>query len=193
MANVDRPNGFQFAKSLIGAPVTGLLRKIPAAARSGDTTGNHGDIYVGDPVKIVAGQAQVANSGDTIAGVCVGTGTTANLQFGKGGMFHPEKLEQRYLGLAEAGYVWIVPARDVLFEVQSATDLDLVIGSVADCNVAAATAHGSQTTGISTAELVTSVNADVTVVEIKDSPDNDPTLANARYFVKFNTIQNSYS
>ena len=108
-------------------------------------------------------------------------------------MFKPNALEERYLAADEDGYVWVIPARDSLFEIQSASDLDLVVGAAADHNVTAATAHGTRVTGISNAELVTSVNADVTVVEIKESPDNDPTLANARYFVKFNTIANPYS
>lgn len=192
MANVDRPNGFGFAKSLIGAPVQGLLRRYTAADRSSDTTGSHGDIYVGDPVALDAsGNVVVADSGDTVLGVCVGTGTNADIQFGQGGMYNPDTLTQRYLPLATDGQVWVLPAKDMLFEIQSASDLDLVVGADADHNVTAATAHGSQLTGISNAELVTSVNADVKVVEIKESPDNDPTLANARYFVMFNTIANT--
>lgn len=193
MANVDRPNGFSFAKSLIGAPVQGLERKYPAADRSADTTGNHGDIYIGDPVTLVAGEVVPANSGDTVLGVAVGVGSTGTVTHGPGGMFKPNALEERYLAADEDGNVWVIPARDSLFEIQSAADLDLVVGAAADHNVTAATAHGSRVTGISNAELVASVNADVTVVEIKESPDNDPTLANARYFVKFNTIANPYS
>ena len=192
MANVDRPNGFQFAKSLIGAPVQGLLRKYVAADRSADLTGNHGDIYVGDPVTLVAGEVLVANSGDEVLGVAVGAGTAVSVTHGKAGMFQPEMLERRYLPAAVDGFVWVIPARDTLFEIQSATDLDLVVGQAADHNVTAATAHGSQLTGISNAELVTVVNSDVTVVEIKESPDNDAALANARYFVKFNDIFDVY-
>jgi hypothetical protein len=193
MANVDRPNGFSFAKSLIGAPVQGLERRYVAADRSADTTGNHGDIYIGDPVTLVGGAVLPANSGDEILGVVVGVGNNVNVQFGDGGMFKPNALEERFLRYDEDGYVWIVPARDSLFEIQSAVDLDLVVGAAADHNVTAATAHGSRVTGVSNAELVASVNSDVTVVEIKESPDNDTTLANARYFVKFNNIFNAYS
>lgn len=193
MANVDRPNGFSLAKSLIGAPVQGLERRYQAADRSADATGNHGDIYIGDPVTLVAGLVQVANSGDEILGVAVGVGTTGVVTFGPGGMFKPNALEERYLAYDEDGQVWVIPARDVLFEIQSATDLDLVVGAQADFNVAAATAHGDRLRGISNAELVAAVNNDVTVVEIKESPDNDTTLANARYFVKFNDIFHAYS
>lgn len=193
MANVDRPNGFKFAKSLIGAPVQGLLRRYEAADRSADTVGNHGDIYIGDPVKLVSGKVQVADTGDTVLGVVVGVGSNYNVQFGEGGMFNPSNLEQRYLPADTEGYVWVLPARDSLFEVQSDSDLDLVVGDAADMTTAVDTAHGNTITGVSTVEITTSTNSDVTVVEIKESPDNDTAEANARYFVKFNTIQDTYA
>ena len=129
----------------------------------------------------------VANSGDTIIGVCVGVGSSTGLNFGDTpqSYFQPDDLTQRYADHAEATgvYIAVVPKESLLFEIQSATDLDLVLGQAADVTTAAGTAHGSRTTGQSTAELATSVNADVTVVEIVDTVDNDSTLANARYLV----------
>lgn len=191
MANVDRPNGFSFAKTLNGSPATGMIRKYKAADRSADTTGNHGDIYIGDPVTLTATGVTVANSGATILGVAVATGVTGDIEFGDEGYFNSESLENRYLAADKNGIVAVMPANGVLFEVQSASDLDLAVGDEADINVAAATAHGSRTTGRSSAELVADVNGDVTVVEIVETPDNDSTLANARYLVQFNTVANA--
>lgn len=184
MANPDRPNGFRPVKSLIGAPINMMLRKYEAADRSADTTNNHGDIYVGDPVSLSSGKVVPANSGGTILGVCVGVGVDGS-DHGDVGMFDPSNLEKRYLGLAESGYVWVCPAEGVLFEVQTAADLDLVPGSAADISTDATEAHGSRTTGLSSCELVSSVNADVHVVEDVAAPDNDTTLVNARHLVRF--------
>ena len=185
MANTDRPNGFKASKTLNGSPVSAMLRKLTVAARA-DATGNHGDIYIGDPVKMsVAGVVTVANSGDIIYGVCAGVGID-NIEHGDTGMFKADDLETRYLPDTTAGFVWVYPKENVLFEIQSASDLDLTVGATADTNVAAATAHGTQGTGVSSCELTTSANADVTVVELQTAPDNDTTLANARYLVSIN-------
>lgn len=193
MANIDRPNGFRPAKSLTGAPITGLLRKYTAGDGSADATNAHGDIYIGDPVKLVAGLVLPANSGDTILGVVVGVGKAST--FGDSGPFNPSNLEERYIGYADTAAgdrdVWVCPAEGTLFEVQTATDIDLVAGSQADINSAAATAHGSQTTGVSNVELVVASNNDVEVVEDVTAPDNDTTLINARHFVQFLVTQHT--
>lgn len=183
MANADRPNGFRFAKSHLGA-VQPQLRRYEAGDRSSDTTNNHGDIYIGDPVKITSGKVFPANKGDTVAGVVVAVGKTTT-SFGETQGFDPDNLGKRYLGHAETGYVWIVPAEGNLFEVQTSADLDLVEGSSADMNIVAATAHGSRTTGNSNVELGTASAVDVIVVEQDLSVDNDTSLANARHLVRF--------
>ena len=185
MANTDRPNGFKASKTLNGAPVSGMLRQLTVAARS-DATGNHGDIYIGDPVKMTAaGVVTVANSGENIYGVCAGIGID-NIEHGGTGMFKADDLETRYLPELTAGVIWVYPKENTLFEIQSASDLDLTVGALADHNVAAATAHGTQGTAQSSAELTTFANGDVTVVELQTAPDNDTTLANARYLVSIN-------
>jgi hypothetical protein len=170
--------------------MSALIRKYTAGDRSSDTTNNHGDIYLGDPVKLSSGLVLPANSGDTILGVVVGVGEDS-VDMGKQGPFNADNLEKRYLGHADSGEVWVVPAEGVLFEVQSASDLDLVVGDQADITTDATEAHGSRTTGISSVELTTDSNSDVEVVEIPDRPDNDPTLANARYYVQFVTTQHA--
>lgn len=184
MANIDRANGFRPVKTQIGAPWSGLVRMYPAADRSSDATNNHGDIYIGDPVKLVNGAVLPANSGDVVLGVVVAVGTDAAI-FGEGGYFDPNNLGKRYLASNEVGVVGVVPAEGVLFEIQADGDLDLVQGSLADFNLVAATAHGSRLTGNSTVELVANSDSDVVVVEHVTSPDNDRTITHARYMVRF--------
>ena len=190
MANSDRPNGFRPRKTVSGAPVARMLRKYTVAARV-DATNNHGDIYIGDPVTLsTAGVLTVANSGAAVLGVVVGVGTDST-EFGPGGMWDADNLEKRYLAHDEAGYVWVAPAEDTIFEVQTASALGLSPGEQADFTVAAGAAHGSRTTGWSTAELTTALNNDVVVVEDVESPDNDTALANARHLVMFKTTVNA--
>lgn len=190
MANTDRPNGFRPQSVLNGGNWTALVRRYEVSDVSADTTNNHGDIYIGDPVALSSGKALVANSGDVVLGVVVGIGKAA-AEHGEPGPFDPTSLSSAnyvpHLETATASlwYVWVVPADGVLFEAQTAADLDLVAGSEADMTTAANTAHGSQTSGISSVELTTDSNSDVIVVENLRTPDNDNTLVNARSIVKF--------
>jgi len=185
MANPDKPNGFKFAQTQNGSAAVGMARKFDVAARA-DSTNNHGDIYIGDPVKIsTAGVVTVADSGATIYGVVMGVGVD-NIDHGPTGMYKADDLETRYLANLVAGVVWIIPKENAVFEIQSASDLDLTVNAPADITNTAGTAHGSQTTSQSSCELAATSNADVTVVAIVDSPNNDGTLANARYLVTIN-------
>ena len=183
MANTDRPNGFEFAKSHLGA-VQPQLRRYQAADRTANSTGSWGDIYIGDPVALSSGKALPANKGDTVAGVVVAIGKDST-GFGETQGFDPDNLGKRYLAYSEPGYVWVVPAEGNTFRVQTSADLDLVAGSTADMNIVAATAHGSRATGNSNVELITASAADVIVVENDLAIDNDTTLANATHFVRF--------
>lgn len=190
MANVSRSFGFTPAKSLTGAAITDMIRFYNAGVRSSDTTNNHGDIYIGDPVKLASGAVLPANSGDTILGVAVAVGTTVST-FGQTGYYNPNNLMQRYLAYTDTGVVGVIPAEGMLFQCEEASDLDLVQGSLADINSAAATAHGSRTTGNSSVKLTTASNNDVKVVEMVTSPDNDPTITAAKFIVKFQTTTNT--
>lgn len=195
MANRDAPNGFRPQRALNGGNWTALVRRYQVGNASSDSTNNHGDIYIGDPVKLSSGKALAANSGDTILGVVVGVGK-ASATWGEVGPFDPTTLSSAlYVPYGETSadsdwYVWVVPADFVLFEVQSASDLDSVAGAELDFSTDANEAHGSRTNGISTAELVADVNSDVMVVETVRSPDNDTTLANTRYIVRFRDTAN---
>ena len=193
MANVDRPNGFKFAKSLSGQAPNAMIRKYTAGDRSADTTNNHGDIHIGDPVKLVSGLVLAANSGDTILGICVGVGKNGAIEHGDSGYFNADDLSERFADLATATGVIIavMPAEGNIFEIQTASDLDLLQGSLADISVDATEEHGDRVTGNSEVELVVASNNDVKVVENVTTPDNDITLANARHMVKFQTTENT--
>lgn len=199
MANPNRPRGFRPVKTKSGGPWTGSVRAVYSAAteRSSDTTNNHGDIYIGDPINITSASGVIpANSNVAVSGIAVGFGHASTVHMGAVGTtyvpappFDPSNLTKRYLAYDESGWIYYVEPHDVLFEIQSNSDLDLKVGSLADTTIVAATAHGSRTTGYSSVELTTASDNDVQVVEIVLSPDNDPTLTNTRYLVELK-IQN---
>lgn len=191
MANPNRANGFRPVGTLDGSPWNARVRRYQAADRTADTTQNHGDIYVGDPVTLSSGLVIAANSNAETLGVCVACGYLASNTDQGVGPYDPRDLTIRYSPYTNAtanSFIWVAPAASCIFEIQSASDLDLVVGSAADHNVTAATTHGSRTTSNSNAQLVADSNHDVRVVEIPLYPDNDPTLANTRYWVVFNNI-----
>ena len=193
MANPDQPKGFRPMRALTGGPWTALLRRVEVADNSSNSTNNHGDIYVGDPITLSSGKATPAVSGGVIAGVVVGVGK-AKATHGEVGPFDPTTLDVAIVAKHDetsGNYVWYVPSEFALFEVQTASDLDLTVGSEADINVAnTSAAHGDRTTGISTVELTTNSNSDVMVVEDVSAPDNDTSLANARHVVRFRNTLN---
>lgn len=192
MANVSRANGFTPVKTLSGAPWTGMIRYVdsPAADRSSDTTNNHGDIYIGDPINIATtGVVTPANSNELISGVVVGIGpTSGGVTHGRNGMWKASDLTRKHLPYDEAGRIYYVPVNDVLFEVETGSDLDLSPGELADISIVANAAHGSRTTGLSSANLVVASDNDVRVIENVTRPDNDISLTAARHLVMFNLV-----
>ena len=178
MANVDRPNGFRPVKTISGAPVSSLIRTIGVA--DGE------DIFIGDLINLESGLADPSATNDAaLLGVAVGFGKV-DANGVPLGMFNPNNLNSTgvfYDDSASTHTEWVcyyVPARDVIFEAQTATALTLVVGDTCDLSDAA----GNETTGISAQELTTSSNADFEVVEIPKYPDNDHTAVWGRYWVK---------
>ena len=186
MANPDRDNGLRPVGTIGASAWNGAVRKYQVADRSADTTNSHGHLFIGDPCKLSSGKVLAANSNDTILGVVVQIGYESSVNDGVG-PYNPGDLTAMYapLTVATGYYAWVALADNTVFEIQSASDLDLAVGAPADLNTAANTAHGSTTTGQSTCELTTASNNDVLVVEIPEYPDNDSTLANTRYHVTF--------
>ena len=75
--------------------------------------------------------------------------------------------------------MYVAPAADCIYEVQTNADLDLVVGTAVDL----VDGSGSETTGRSIQEVGSSTNADFVVVEIPHYPDNDNSLTNALVWV----------
>lgn len=182
MANTSRISGFKPAKSLVGGDWTSLVRQYNADAAKAN------GIFIGDPVTLdTDGNVIRSATNDTILGVVIAVGEDVS-NFGPAGYFNANDLGKRYLASAEAGVVGVVPAEMSLFEVyDDGTDLDLAQGDTADI----APAAGSTTTGNSGYSITTATNNDVKVVEQVTAPDNDPSLADARYLVKFTKTEHA--
>lgn len=185
MANVDRPNGFRPVKTLSGAPVTSLIRSI------GVTDG--ADMFVGDLLNLASGLAAVAASNDAaILGVAVGFGKKDSMSRQVGGMGNPADLMTTYYDDSASTHtdwvVYYVPADDVVFEAQTATALTKLVGETVDLLATA----GDTVTGQSRQEITTSSNADFTVIEIPNYPDNDSTAVWGRYWVMVTRAEQAF-
>lgn len=183
MANQDRPNGLRPVKTLSGNCYTGMIRAIGVA--------DGADIFVGDPINLASGLAAPGASNDaSFLGVAVGFGKFVNGV--PSGPFNPDNLTKRYYDDSESTHTewccFYVPADDVIFEAQTATALTLVVGSTCDLSYTA----GNTTTGISACELTTNSNADFTVVEVPNLPDNTPTDVWGRYYVMFTRAEQAF-
>jgi len=176
MANPDRPRGFTPMHMLSGAPWAGNVRSI------GVTDG--ADIFIGDLITLTSGLGAVAATNDTaFLGVAVGFGKkdAASGQFA--GAYNPDNLTTLYYDDSASvntdWRVFYVPVDDMIFEVQSSADLDVLVGAPVDLLATA----GNTTTGRSLQEVAANSNSDMRVVEIPAYSDNDSTLINTRYWV----------
>lgn len=185
MANPDRPNGFRPVKTLSGRPWEACVRTIGVA--DGE------DIFIGDMVNLESGLADpMATDDAAVLGAVVGVGKV-NADGVPLGPFNPDNLGKRFYDDSESTHTeWVVyyaPADDVIFEVQSDSDLDYVVGSTCDLQDAA----GDATTGQSRQEVTTSTNADFTIVAIPKYLDNDSALANTRYWVMVTRAEQAWA
>ena len=176
MANPDRPRGFTPIAHVSGSPWTGHVRTV------GVTNGT--DQFVGDMLNLTSNLALPATTDDaTFLGVAVGFGKKTDLTKNVAGAFDPANLNTTfYDDSANTHSDWVVyyvPARDMVFEVQSNADLDLAVGDPCDLINTA----GSTLTGRSAHEVGSNTNTDFKVVDIPQYLDNDSTLANTRYWI----------
>lgn len=178
MANVDRPDGLRPVKHLSGAPYNGAANRyyVPST----DETA----IYLGQPVKLVGSATTdgvphvtaMTTTADVVCGVVVGV--------------EPDTADSTMYRAASTGrYLYVADDPSILFEIQS----DGVGGVGAVGEVADVTGFtGSTSTGRSNMEISnTSITnngdqtEDVHIVSGVQRPDNDITLANGRYLVRF--------
>ena len=176
MANTDAPRGFTPIKHLNGTPYTGAVQTIGVA--DGE------DIFIGDMINLESGLADpMATDDAAVLGCVVGVGKNSELEALKAGAFNPADLTTLYYDDSASThtdfFVAYVPADDMIFQVQTNADLDLVVGD----NVDLVDGAGNTKTGRSIQEVGTSTNADFVVVEIPQLVDNDNSLANAEVYV----------
>ena len=187
MANPDRPSGFRPIKHTSGSSVTGQIRAIGVT----DAV----DLFVVDMLNLESGLAAIGATNDAaFLGVAVGFGKVDAMTGSIGSaLVNPENLNQIYYDDSASTHtdyvVFYVPAQDMIFEVQSNADLDLVVGSPCDLINTA----GSTATGRSLQEVGTNTNSDFVVVEIPDYVDNDSTLTNTRYWVQVTTAETAFA
>lgn len=185
MANKDAPRGFTPVKTFSGAPVTSTLQVYGVA--DGE------DIFVGDMVNLESGLADPMASDDAaVLGAVVGIGKYDAYTGSVGSAIDPTNLNISFYDDSASThtdyFVLVAPASDCIYEVQTATALTLVPGDTCDLS----DATGNSTTGRSAQEITTSSNADFTVVEVPDYPDNDNTLVNGKYWVMVTRAEQAY-
>jgi hypothetical protein len=183
MANVDRPNGFRFVKTLSGS-FNPIVRSVGVA--------DGADIFVGDALQLSSGLAQKLAVEGVCIGVAVGFGKVNSMSQETSGPFNPGDLETRfYDDSANTHTDWVVyyiPSEDAIFAAQTDAAATLVVGEAQDI----IDGGGDTTTGLSQMEIDADAltnDGDVVVVEIPNTVDNDVTLANAEYWVKFVNTQ----
>jgi hypothetical protein len=179
MANVDRPNGFRFVKTLSGS-FQPVVRSVGVADAA--------DIFVGDALQLASGLAQKLAVGGECLGVAVGFGKKGTMNQEFSGPFNPDNLMGVYYDDSASTHtdwvVYYIPAEDAIFAAQTDAAATLVVGEAQDI----IDAGGDVTTGLSQMEIdadALTTTGDVVVVEIPNRVDNDVTLANAEYWVKF--------
>lgn len=183
MANVDRPNGFRFVKTLSGS-FEPVVRSVGVA--------DGADIFVGDALQLSSGLAQKMAVEGACLGVAVGFGKKNTMSQENSGPFNPDALMTIfYDDSANTHTDWVcyyIPAEDAIFAAQTDAAATLVVGEAQDL----IDGGGDTTTGLSQMEIDADAltnDGDVVVVEIPNRVDNDVTLANAEYWVKFVNTQ----
>lgn len=184
MANQDRPNGFRPVKTVSGAPLSSVIRSVGVADAA--------DIFLYDALQLSSGLAQRLAVEGACLGVAVGFGKKNAMSQIDGGPINFDNPMTRYYDDSASTHtdwvVYYIPAEDAIFEAQTDGAVTLVVGEAQDVTVGT----GNTTTGLSDMEInstTTTNDGDVMVVEIPNIANNDVTLANGRYWVKFVNTQ----
>ena len=175
MANVDAAFGFRAIKS-DGAPYTGQTERVVFLATEAVAA------FVGAPVKIQTGAADTTGTPAVI--MC----TAGQPTFGVIQSFeaNTSDLSQTTRLTLTKRFANVVRVDNLEFEVQASANPGLAgVGS----NIALINTAGSAVTGLSGAEIITptvATSGDCQIVRGVNRPDNDLTLSNAVWVVKFN-------
>lgn len=179
MPNQDRPDGLRPYRLLGGSCSTGAVNRYFVPATDGTA------IYVGQPVKLVGSATTdgvshvtaMTTTADVICGVVVGV--------------EPETQDSLvYRAASTARYLLVADDPQQVFEVQTdGTGGVAAVGEVADLITITT---GSTVTGRSYIEIGASTitnngdqTEDVHIIGVPQRPDNDITIANGRYLVRF--------
>jgi acyl CoA:acetate/3-ketoacid CoA transferase alpha subunit len=176
MANPDAAFGFRPVNNDLGV-FTGQTRRCVFGTLTSAVPAYVGDVVKKDNVTSgITGEQTIIHSaiGDLHYGVV--TSFEAN----------PDNLSQQYRPASQQRYCQVALADGNLFEAQDAGTAGIAgIG----LNALLATGTGSNYTGVSQQEIggfTANATADFQVIQGVDRADNDLTLANANWIVKFN-------
>jgi len=177
MANADTPFGFRPVMMLDGSPYNGHTLRCVFA--SGDSTAT----FIGDAVTL---------AGSSVGGVpTVQQAAKTDTFFGVVTSFEPDRtdLSSVYRLASTERYCHVVPALDVIFEIQADEDIEAGdVGNTADIIVGS----GNTTYGISGMELDSSdigSNANLQILGIVNREDNEAGSNNTKVLVRINESQ----
>ena len=184
MANTDTPFGLRPVRMVNGSPYSASIREFSTA------TGDSVAIMIGDPVElsgtsqtingIVYADVNRAETGDKIAGVCVGVRpATASSTI--------------YRAASTQTVIFVETGKDVLFEIQEASGGTALTANDIGLNADFVVAAGSTYTGLSGVELDNSTEAttntlDLQIVDFVNRADNE-IGENAKFLVRINRSQ----
>ena len=176
MANLDAAFGFRPVNNDLG-PYTGQTRRCVWGTVSSAVKAYIGDVVKADNITSgLTGEQTVIHAGVGVQMYGVVVSFEAN----------PDDLGQKFRAASQQRYCNVALAEGNLFEVQDAgTEGTAGIG----LNALIGTGTGNDYTGVSAQEITSfTVNntGDFQVVRGVNRPDNDLTLANANWIVKFN-------
>lgn len=184
MPNPDTPFGLRPVRMLDGSPYSASVREFSTAA--GDGTA----ILIGDPVELVGTSQTIdgvvysdvgrAETGDKIAGVCVGVKPAT-------------RDSTTYRAASTATVIYVETGKDVVFEIQEASGGTALTANDIGLNADFVVAAGSTTTGMSGVELDNSTEAttntlDLQIVDFVNRADNE-IGEHAKFLVRINRSQ----
>ncbi len=184
MANADAAFGFRPIGN-DGGVYTGQTRRCAFA-----TAGSTAATFVGDPVKMDNVNSVAGDQGGSYQAVIVCAGGDPVYGVVTSFEANPDDLSAQYRKASTARFCQVAIADNTLFEIQHTANPGLAgVGLNTDYLFAA----GSTVTGLSGTEITgtaTGANSkDCQLVSIVDAVDNDGTLSNARWVIKFNDPQ----
>jgi hypothetical protein len=192
MANVSRPFGFIPKMHRNGMPWNGAVVECYFAAATGTAIG------IGDPV-ILDGSTSTTDAPGVSPYVFAGVASTV---YGVVVGFRPNPADLNTTGISRAAstarYALVCPVQDVLFEAQAdgaLTTVGAAVGKLFEITTdqTVNTATGLSSAQIDATTLNTTTTFPLTIVAPITSPDNDPTLTNAKWLVQFNYPQSVFS